>query len=77
MRAVVLTSPGSPLDEIEVADPLAPPGGSVVDVLACGICHSDLHAAAGDYPTTLPVILFFLLAQRRVMAGMTAGAVKG
>jgi ABC-type glycerol-3-phosphate transport system permease component len=27
--------------------------------------------------TTLPVILFFLLAQRRVMAGMTAGAVKG
>lgn len=27
--------------------------------------------------TTLPVIIFFLLAQRRVMAGMTAGAVKG
>ncbi len=27
--------------------------------------------------TTLPVILFFLLAQRRVMSGMTAGAVKG
>jgi ABC-type glycerol-3-phosphate transport system permease component len=27
--------------------------------------------------TTLPVTLFFLLAQRRVMSGMTAGAVKG
>ena len=27
--------------------------------------------------TTLPVILFFLLAQRRVISGMTAGAVKG
>ena len=27
--------------------------------------------------TTLPVMIFFLLAQRRVMAGMTAGAVKG
>ncbi len=27
--------------------------------------------------TTLPVTLFFLLAQRRVMFGMTAGAVKG
>lgn len=27
--------------------------------------------------TTLPVIIFFLFAQRRVMAGMTAGAVKG
>ena len=34
-----------------------PAGGAVVDVLACGICHSDLHAAAGDYPTALPVIL--------------------
>ena len=27
--------------------------------------------------TTLPVMIFFLLAQRRVMSGMTAGAVKG
>jgi ABC-type glycerol-3-phosphate transport system permease component len=27
--------------------------------------------------TTLPVILFFLMTQRRVMTGMTAGAVKG
>ena len=27
--------------------------------------------------TTIPVTLFFLVAQRRVMAGMTAGAVKG
>ncbi len=57
MRAVVLTSPGSPLDEIEVPDPVAPSGGSVINVLACGICHSDLHAAAGDYQTALPVIL--------------------
>lgn len=27
--------------------------------------------------TTMPVIVFFLLAQKRVMSGMTAGAVKG
>jgi len=40
-----------------VPDPSPPAGGCVVDVLACGICHSDLHAAAGDYPTALPVIL--------------------
>jgi N,N'-diacetylchitobiose transport system permease protein len=26
---------------------------------------------------TIPVIVFFLLVQRRVVAGMTAGAVKG
>ncbi len=57
MRAVVLSAPGSPLELREVADPVAPAGGAVVDVVACGICHSDLHAAAGDYPTALPVIL--------------------
>ena len=27
--------------------------------------------------TTIPVTLFFLIAQKRVIAGMTAGAVKG
>ncbi|MBK9738388.1 MAG: alcohol dehydrogenase catalytic domain-containing protein [Actinobacteria bacterium] len=57
MRAVVLTAPGAPLLVHEVPEPVAPTGGAVVDVLACGICHSDLHAAAGDYPTALPVIL--------------------
>ena len=57
MGAGVLTAPGAPLELREVPDPVAPAGGAVVDVIACGICHSDLHAAAGDYPTTLPVIL--------------------
>lgn len=57
MRAVVLTEPASPLSMQEVAEPTVPDGGCLIDVLACGICHSDLHAAAGDYPTKLPVIL--------------------
>lgn len=57
MRAVTMTAPGSPLIVSEAPEPIAPEGGAVIDVLACGICHSDLHAAAGDYPTTLPVIL--------------------
>ena len=57
MRAVVLTAPGAPLTVQDIPEPVAPAGGAVVDVLACGICHSDLHAAAGDYPTALPVVL--------------------
>ncbi len=69
MRAVVLTKPGEPLVVQEVADPQAPPGGAVVDVLACGICHSDLHAAAGDYPTTLPVVLGHEVAARHPRLG--------
>lgn len=69
MRAVVLTSPGAPLLVQEVSEPVAPPGGAVVDVLACGICHSDLHAAAGDYPTALPVILGHEVAALHPMLG--------
>ena len=57
MRAAILTAPGTPLAIREVPTPTPDPGGVVVDVLACGVCHSDLHAAAGDYPTALPIIL--------------------
>jgi propanol-preferring alcohol dehydrogenase len=69
MRAVVLTAPGAPLALQEVPDPPVPAGGSVVDVLACGICHSDLHAAAGDYGTALPVILGHEVAARHSRLG--------
>lgn len=57
MRAVRMTAPGEPLVLQEVPDPVAGPGEAVIEVLACGICHSDLHAIAGDYPTALPVTL--------------------
>ena len=57
MRAVRLTAPGEPLVLVDLADPQPAPGQVVIDVVACGICHSDLHAVAGDYPTTLPVTL--------------------
>ena len=49
MRAWALTRNESPLENIELADPQ--PGGSevVVEVSACGICHSDLHIWKGWY----------------------------
>lgn len=57
MRAVQLTAPGAPLLLTELPEPVAGPGEAVIDVIACGVCHSDLHAASGEYPTTLPVTL--------------------
>lgn len=57
MRGVQLTSPGAPLLVTDLPEPVAGPGEAVIDVIACGICHSDLHAVAGEYPTTLPVTL--------------------
>ncbi len=54
---MVLDRPGKPVRLTHIPDPVGEPPGSVIDVLACGICHSDLHAAAGDYSTKLPIVL--------------------
>jgi len=49
MRAVVLTAPASPLDLQQLPDPAVPEGGCLIDVLACGICHSDLSMIGNDW----------------------------
>jgi alcohol dehydrogenase, propanol-preferring len=57
MKAVVLTSAGTPLTV--VADYPDPPrtGGDLIDVTACGVCHSDLHVVDGIFPSPLPMVL--------------------
>ncbi|MFM2072641.1 MAG: hypothetical protein RLZZ623_2905 [Actinomycetota bacterium] len=54
MRAVVLRSIGESLQIEERADPI---GADVIDVTACGVCHSDLHVVDGAYPSPLPLVL--------------------
>jgi propanol-preferring alcohol dehydrogenase len=58
MRAVVLRSFHEPLEVEERAVP-APASGdeSVVRVLACGVCHSDLHVAENHFDSPLPLVL--------------------
>jgi Zn-dependent alcohol dehydrogenase len=57
IRAAILWEPGAPLS-VESAE-LAPPGpGEVlVELEAAGVCHSDLHAANGDWPMRLPLAI--------------------
>ena len=50
MRAAVVTGLGQPLEIKEVGKPTAGPGQIVVKVEASGVCHTDLHAAEGDWP---------------------------
>lgn len=52
MKAALLHELGKPLtiDEVPVPVPLA--GEVLVQVEACGVCHSDLHMAKGDWPDT-------------------------
>jgi propanol-preferring alcohol dehydrogenase len=58
MRAEVVEAFGKPLMAREVKIPSAGPGQIVVKTEACGVCHTDLHAASGDWPLkpTLPFI---------------------
>lgn len=50
MKAAILTGFGTPLvlDEVPVPEPGA--GEVLIQVEACGVCHSDLHIAHGDTP---------------------------
>ncbi|MEM1050297.1 MAG: alcohol dehydrogenase AdhP [Pseudomonadota bacterium] len=50
MRAAVVTDLGKPLDIREVARPDPGDGEILVKVHASGVCHTDLHAAEGDWP---------------------------
>lgn len=50
MKAAVVREFGKPLSIEEVAVPRPGPGDVLVKIEACGVCHTDLHAAEGDWP---------------------------
>ncbi|KJL34942.1 Alcohol dehydrogenase [Microbacterium ginsengisoli] len=50
MRAAVVTTSGEPLVVEDVAIPSPGPGQALVKVITSGVCHTDLHAARGDWP---------------------------
>ncbi|WP_411861208.1 alcohol dehydrogenase AdhP [Nitrospirillum amazonense] len=50
MKAAVVHTLGKPLDIREVAVPEVGPGQILVRIQASGVCHTDLHAADGDWP---------------------------
>ncbi len=54
MQAAVLRTPGPllthPLAIEEIAMPVPQKGEALLKVLACGVCRTDLHIAAGELP---------------------------
>jgi propanol-preferring alcohol dehydrogenase len=50
MKAAVVRAFGRPLTIEEVPVPEAGPGQIQVAIRASGVCHTDLHAAEGDWP---------------------------
>ncbi len=57
MRAVVLPGINQPLDVRDDHPLPTHEGGELIDVTACGVCHSDLHVVDGDFPSPLPLVL--------------------
>ena len=58
MKAAVLHKPGAPLAVEDVDDPQPGPGEILIKVKACGVCHTDLHLAAGEWRLPkLPLIM--------------------
>jgi len=58
MKAAVVVKFGQPLEFQEWDVPVPGPGQILVQTEACGVCHTDVHAAGGDWPLkpTLPFI---------------------
>ena len=50
MKAAVVREFGKPLVIEEVPVPRPAAGDILVKIEACGVCHTDLHAAEGDWP---------------------------
>jgi propanol-preferring alcohol dehydrogenase len=50
MKAAVVREFGKPLTIEEVKVPEVGPGQALLKVVSTGVCHTDLHAATGDWP---------------------------
>jgi len=58
MRAMVLDAPGKPLRLAELPVPNPGAGQVLLKVLACGVCHTDLHILDGELnEPKLPLVL--------------------
>lgn len=58
MKAAVVTSFSAPIEIHDVPVPEPGPGQVLVRIEASGLCHTDIHAAHGDWPVkpTLPFV---------------------
>jgi S-(hydroxymethyl)mycothiol dehydrogenase len=57
VRGVVARSKGAPVSIETIVVPDPGPGEAVVDVQACGVCHTDLHYREGGINDEFPFLL--------------------
>ncbi len=78
-RAYFLDAPGAPLVCRELNLPEPASGEAIVQVIACGLCHTDLGFASGAVPTKhqLPLVLGHEVVGTVVAAGNGASSLVG
>src|SRR4249919_1311006 len=57
VQGVISRAKGAPVEVVDVIVPDPGPGEAVVDVKACGVCHTDLHYREGGINDEFPFLL--------------------
>lgn len=57
VRGVIARSQGAPVELVTIVVPDPGPGEALVRVLACGVCHTDLHYREGGINQDFPFLL--------------------
>ncbi len=57
VRAVVAKAKGKPVEVVTIEVPDPGPGEVLVDIEACGVCHTDLHYREGGINDEFPCLL--------------------
>ncbi|MER5185174.1 S-(hydroxymethyl)mycothiol dehydrogenase [Streptomyces sp. NPDC002896] len=57
VKGVIARAKGAPVELTDVVVPDPGPGEAVVDVQACGVCHTDLHYREGGINDEFPFLL--------------------
>lgn len=57
VKAVVALSKGAPVEVVTINIPNPGPGEAVVQIQACGVCHTDLHYREGGINDDFPFLL--------------------
>jgi S-(hydroxymethyl)mycothiol dehydrogenase len=57
VQGVIARSKGAPVEVTTIVVPDPGPGEAVVDVQACGVCHTDLHYREGGINDEFPFLL--------------------
>lgn len=57
VKGIIARAKGQPVELVDIVVPDPGPGEAVVKILACGVCHTDLHYREGGINDDFPFLL--------------------